>query len=115
MDVELGSRAMWVCLNNAFVSAVEASPGSDMLKVRARKREHLERLFPESEITESAGADYRFRVFVDKPEFAAMVANKALTIDYGNFKDSVKENGLHDLYANFWELHNRYQRRDTRL
>ena len=30
---------------------------------------------------------------------------KVLDICYGNFKDSVKDKGLHNLYAGFWTDH----------
>lgn len=36
---------MWICLNDAFVSAVQDRNNPNRLCVRARKREHLERLF----------------------------------------------------------------------
>ena len=33
-------------------------------------------------------------------------------IDYGNFKNSVKNDELHDLYMNFWKIHSRHQEQD---
>lgn len=80
------------------------------MKVRARKREHLATLFPDHDIHASKDTDYRFRVFVKKEAFAALIAKKAMEIDYGNFKDSVKDRRLHDLYADFWRLHWNYQK-----
>lgn len=100
---------MWICLNDAFVSAVQSGrPGE--LKVRARRREHLETLFPGVPIVETRRADYRFRVFVDQEAFAQLVADKARSIDYTNFKSSVNDPALHNLYADFWILHADYQR-----
>jgi len=99
---------MWVCLNNAFVSIVKDEP-TGLMKVRARKREHLERLFPDQTIHETRSNDYRFRAFVDREVVAGRIADAVRAIDYGNFKDSVVEDGLYDLYAGFWEAHHRYQ------
>jgi hypothetical protein len=106
---------MWICLNNAFISAVQDEGDANVLKIRARNRKHLEVLFPKDKkhILESKDADYRFRVFIPKAEFAALLAKKAMEINYPNFKDSVRDNKLHDLYANFWALHWRYQRNLT--
>jgi hypothetical protein len=98
---------MWICLNDAFVSAV--SNGRGALKVRARKRAHLAKLFPALKIHESNATDYRFRIFIAKAAFAEVVTKKLLAIDYSNFKDSVKDKKLHDLYADFWWLHRKYQ------
>jgi hypothetical protein len=38
-----------------------------------------------------------------------VLANRVETIDYGNFKDSVSDPKLHNLYEHFWFLHRRYQ------
>jgi hypothetical protein len=104
---------MWVCLNNAFISAVEDYNDPTILKIRARKRSHLSVLFPKARIHESTDfkTDYRFRVFVSKEDFAQLVYEKAMAIDYGNFKNSVADDQLHDLYADFWTLHRGYQTR----
>lgn len=101
---------MWICLNNAFISAVQDENDVNGLKIRARNRAHLKALFPENKIFASADTDYRFRVFVPKHKFAALIAMKITEIDYLNFKDSVRDHKLHDLYASFWSLHWRYQK-----
>ncbi len=107
---------MWICLNNAFISAVEASPGSDLLKVRARKKKHLKALFPKNRIHQDKLADYRYRVFTRKATLAKILAKRVLELDYGNFKDSVKEPALKSLYSNFWFDHKAYQdKQDKRL
>lgn len=100
---------MWICFNDAFVSAVQDDRRPNMLKVRARKREHLETLFPGRKIYKTPKADYAFRVFVTKKAFAKLVARRVLEIDYKNFKDSVVDNDLHNLYFDFWTLHHQYQ------
>jgi hypothetical protein len=101
---------MWLCFNDAFVSAVQDKDDPDRLCVRARKREHLERLFPGHEILTPPTRDYAYRVFVSKKEFADLLATRIGDIDYTNFKNSVRDGPLHQLYVDFWELHHRYQR-----
>ncbi len=60
---------MWVCLNDALVSAVQDFRRPDVLMIRSRKREHLHRLFPDAEVLAIPSRDYAFRVFVSKAEF----------------------------------------------
>lgn len=102
---------MWICFNDGFVSAVDNSYDrtGDTLKVRARRPEILKRLFPNLELIVTDNTDYRYRVIVSKAAFAEIVAANIKNISYDNFKDSVKDDELHDLYADFWTLHWRYQ------
>lgn len=104
---------MWICFNNAFVSAVAIKGEPGMLKVRARRRKHLKKLFPDYRIVKTKNTDYRYRVFVDREEFADLVRDKVMRIEYGNFKDSVIDDELHNLYADFWRLHWQYQKAET--
>ncbi|WP_114944804.1 hypothetical protein [Microvirga calopogonii] len=106
---------MWICYNDAFVSAVQHRDDPSRLCVRARKKEHLQRLFPAAEIMEIPSRDYACRVLVSKQEFAELVTRRINEIDYPNFKDSVRDDGLHDLYADFWELHWAYQQHSNQL
>jgi hypothetical protein len=57
----------------------------------------LERLFPDSEIMVIRNRDYACRVFVAKSAFVELLLRRAAAIEYPNFKDSVREDGLHDL------------------
>ena len=107
---------MWVCTNEGFISIVQDEKNSALLKVRARKRSHLEALFPGVEIKESPLNDYRYRVFVDRGTVARLLSDLVLAdkehpaqVNYGNFKNSVRDDKLHDLYSDFWTLHHRYQ------
>jgi hypothetical protein len=100
---------MWICLNDAFFSVVAHRDKPNVLLVRARNREHLEKYFPGELINELHDADYRYRVEVYRRRFAAMIATKIDDIDYPNFKNSVKESLLSKLYNSFWGLHWNYQ------
>jgi hypothetical protein len=100
---------MWICFNNAFVSVVQDRDKPGYLLVRARRKAHLTKLFPKAKITETPKRDYRWRVSVPPLYMADLVAKHIIGIDYGNFKDSVKEDALHDMYSLWWGDHHRYQ------
>ncbi|MES0171897.1 hypothetical protein [Mesorhizobium sp. M0006] len=100
---------MWICFKEGFVSAVQDRDSPHDLVVRARNLRHLEALFPNHEIVMSPDADYACRIYVSKAEFSGLVARKSAAIDYPNFKASVVDRRLHQLYAEFWRLHLRYQ------
>jgi hypothetical protein len=99
---------MWFCFNDGFISVVESRDPS-ILSVRARRRQHLANIFPGENIIETKHSDYRWRVFVSREKMAKIVSDRVMNINYDNFKDSVEDKGLHDLYAGFWVDHNRYQ------
>jgi hypothetical protein len=98
---------MWLCLNNAFVSVVASDDGR--LMVRARNKKHLRALFPKAKVLKTPFNDYRFRVIVSRKRFAKLIASRVENIDYTNFKDSVGDLELHNLYLKFWRLHFAYQ------
>lgn len=50
-----------------------------------------------------------------KTQFAELLARRVSEINYPNFKNSVREDGLHDLYADFWDLHWSYQESGSTL
>ncbi len=103
---------MWIYTKEGFVSAVRYKQEDrreratldlvELVIVRARRREHLQKLFPEHEIHETPEADYAFRVFVVQEEFATVLFNLALDIDYPNFKNSVPEGDYHDCLNEIW-------------
>ena len=101
---------MWICMENCFVSAVQDRNDPNGLAVRARSQEHLTQLFPTKAIAITPEADYAARVFATKAEFAAVVTERIRAISYPNFKNSVRDHRLHQLYSEFWMLHWRYQK-----
>lgn len=105
---------MWICLNNAYLSIVEPTcTGEGMapqLLVRARRPGDIERVFGSAVSVETKdGRDYMFRARVDRKQVADAISAQVLGIDYGNFKNSVKDEDLHDAYAGFWHLMARVQ------
>lgn len=101
---------MWFCFNDGFVSVVQDKLGIDELVVRARRPEILDELFPGREITILNHSDYKYRLYCSKQELASVVQNRIFDINYTNFKDSVDDSDLQDLYSNFWVGHYRYQK-----
>ena len=92
---------MWLCMNDAFFSVV-SSDDPNKLQVRARNKSHLETVFPTHEITEWPHRDYRFRIFVDRAEVAQLIAQRLMSINYTNFKNSVADKNLAHSYSEVW-------------
>jgi len=95
---------MWVMLNDAFLSIVQVKGDPETLMVRARRPGDLERVFgADVQIIETpTGRDYRYRTMQNRRTVAQIVMANVLSIDYGNFKDSVADNALHDAYLKVW-------------
>ncbi|WP_168794464.1 hypothetical protein [Paraburkholderia aromaticivorans] len=53
-------------------------------------------------MTTLPGRDYQFRAFIRRDLVSAVIAQALMEIDYGNFKNSVKDHYLHDAYAEVW-------------
>lgn len=105
---------MWICLNRAFLSIVQPTPFElaafpDTLKVRARRPGDIESVFPGVGVTKDGSRDYLFRAFIPRSDVAIAMVNEVNTIDYGNFKNSVKDNRLHDAYTSMWHVHAKLQ------
>lgn len=94
---------MWICANNAFLSIVNSDQDPTVLMVRARRKGDIEATFgPETEVTTIPGRDYQFRAFIKRERVGHVIAQALVDINYGNFKNSVKDHHLHDAYAEVW-------------
>lgn len=93
---------MWILLNNAFFSIVHKDCGPDELLVRARRPKDIQRLWPDAEVTKNKGTDYAYRAVIPKADVSRVLVDTICAIDYGNFKNTVKERDLHDAYFNVW-------------
>jgi hypothetical protein len=93
---------MWVCLNNSFLSIVQNRNNLEQLLVRSRRKGDIEKVFPEAKVIQEAGSDYRYRAFINRDNVANAIAREVSNIDYGNFKNSVRDHDLHDAYSDFW-------------
>lgn len=77
--------------------------------IRARNPEHLRRLFPNHDVIITPRADYIARVFIQREEFNRVRTERVAEIRYDNFKESVGNERLHELYENMWCVHHAYQ------
>lgn len=101
---------MWICLNNGFVSIVKDKLNKNDFVVRSRRKEILENLFPNNEITTLSISDYKYRTYCSKKDLSDILINRIEQINYTNFKNSVRDYDLHDLYNSFWFSHYNYQK-----
>lgn len=104
---------MWICFNDGFISTVQNRDNPDMLVARARRKEHLANVFPDrvDEIFSLQNSDYRYRLNISKADYAKVVTDRIMAIDYDNFKNSVEDHDLHDMYLGVWHLGYNMQRR----
>ena len=104
---------MWISFNDSFLSIVEPDRNSrgksPQLLVRARRPGDIEAVFPGVTVEKRPERDYLFRALIDREVVAAMVADRVMSVDYGNFKDSVRNGKLHDAYAAVWGIMARLQ------
>lgn len=102
---------MWICLNNAFFSIVDDGCGPSQLLVRARRKSDIEKVFPEGadQVKVTQGRDYLFRAYLDRDYVADVIAEQLLSINYGNFKNSVTDKKLAAAYGSFWNIHSKLQ------
>lgn len=100
---------MWLFLSNAYLSIVDKGGNGDTLLVRARHAGDIERVFPEAEVQSGGGTDYRYRARIDRERVATTIADAVRGIDYGNFKDTVREAERHDAYMDVWSAIYAYQ------
>lgn len=100
---------MWICQNNSFLSIVQPAPADlkahpGTLLVRARRKGDIEATFPDAEVITLDGRDYQFRAFIKRGAVGNAIADQIDAINYGNFKNSVKNRILHDAYARIWSV-----------
>ena len=93
---------MWICLNNAFLSFVSKDCRPDELLVRARRKGVIELVFPDAKVERTPGNDYLYRARIKRQRIAEAMAVEVASIDYSNFKDSVRDNRLHSAYGRVW-------------
>jgi len=103
---------MWIFLTDSFLSIVDKGDSTgETLLVRARKQGDIERVFPQAQVIEGAGTDYRYRARIPRDQVADAIAEAVRNIDYGNFKNHVSENDRHDAYFDVWSAMNKFQER----
>lgn len=89
---------MWLVTDRGFYSAVDKGDRPGYLCIRARVREDLVRLCELDSMTSYAGriqhsdtADYRYRLYARRGDWAKALAELGREIDYPNFKNAVED------------------------
>ena len=102
---------MWIFLPDGFLSVVsdKDNPKGERLLVRSRHRSHISTYFPEAEIIENAGSDYRFRAWLPRTEVTALMVELTDELDYCNFKNQVVDDDYHNACLDTWSIMHRYQ------
>jgi hypothetical protein len=88
---------VWIFTKHGFFSIVRAEPsadGTELVMVRARVRTDLERLAAHSNIElgpirQWPDRDYPYRVVIARADWASVLVDLAMDIDYPNFKSIV--------------------------
>jgi hypothetical protein len=73
---------MWIFLRDSFLSIVEHERETRLLDVRASMRGDIERVFPEADVVEIAGGDYRFRTSLPRERVGQAIALRVGKINY---------------------------------
>lgn len=94
---------MWICLNDAFFSIVYKDCLLTERLVRARRRDDIERYWPDAAVTELNGeSDYQFRAVIPLTDVQRIMFFAIEAVDYPNFKNSVGDHKLHAAYNRVW-------------
>lgn len=83
---------MWIFTKNGFVSCVQHRENTDVIIVRARKREHLASFVGDqlaANIFTLEFSDYQYRIELPRATLQQLVAAQIDQLDYPNFKNSI--------------------------
>jgi len=98
---------MWIMTTYGFFSVTQSQDDHNVLMVRARRREHIDKLqhafkvLKGLKVVDWPNRDYRFRLFVDRADWKKVMVGLIDDTDFSNFKSEVKlRNGKsEDQYA----------------
>lgn len=96
---------MWVFTSNGAISIVEDQLNQSCVLARSRVKKHLACFLPKylhKRIEYTPGHDYHYRIQLQKEMFSEIMADHALNIDYGNFKNSVEDDDFHEICSTVW-------------
>ncbi len=93
---------MWIFGSESFISVVSDRDNQKNLLVRARCAGHIEHLFPKAKVFQIEGSDYQFRALVSRKAVAEMVAKQVGSIEYDNFKNSIRDPAYHSACREVW-------------
>ena len=89
---------MWIFLSDSFLSIVAHREQPDMLLVRARSAGDIEAVFYGAKVEHTPDRDYHYRAILPREEVGRVLAGRVEGIDYGNFKNSVRDADRHTFY-----------------
>ncbi len=92
---------MWIFHTEGLLSIVENRNDKKLLLVRARRPEHITKVFPHAKPIHTPNADYHWRISVPRSEVQAVMIQMLGNIDYDNFKDAANPM-LKTVYSNVW-------------
>ena len=93
---------MWMFTSKSFISVVQKPGDTDLLTVRARIKGDIENLFPDAKIETNKGTDYKYRAKVPREVVAKALHDQVMSLNYSNFKNTVKDKKRHDAYMDVW-------------
>jgi hypothetical protein len=108
---------MWIYDKNFFCSVVETG---ENLMVRFRSKEHAIKFvkiagIEKDKIIITEDSDYRFRVIMGRNDFADLMYQEIMKIDYTNFKNAAHDRGISTKESNamfgVWRAMAEYQER----
>lgn len=93
---------MWVFTKHGFLSAVQHEDDRSRMRVRARRREHLDNAFPDYKILDMQETDepydYRWHLDISRGEWIDYLADAAMDVDYtSHVKEAIAGNDM-DMY-----------------
>ena len=89
-------------MNTGWLSIVKNRNDERTLLVRARSLKHILAAFPDCDHFKDTTADYPYRAYIDREEVAKKIAEELMNIQYDNFKASVKDSRLQNVYGTVW-------------
>lgn len=82
---------MWIFTKTGFLSIKEHWDDSDCLLVRGRIKGDIEHYFPKATVEHTPDNDYLYRAKIPKIEFATVMVNEIMKIDYTSFKSEIED------------------------
>ncbi len=83
---------MWLFTNRGFLSIVRHTDKPNVLVIRSRFQNHIQRIFHKAVVEEDPKRDYRFRAELPANEVAKTISRLVSEISYDNFKGSLDMN-----------------------
>ena len=93
---------MLIFTRHAFISIVDHPQDDRFLVVRGRIAGDIESMFPEAEVFERPGADYRFQANIARDRVSQRVAAQVKEVHYESFESSIEDSDRRQSYIQVW-------------